>query len=381
MNGRLLRCLSNYTRPLKGDCQVNPKNSDLELPDAKSGLTRRELLQRAMLTAAFLPQGFQRGGEWGGWGRRGRRFPPRTVDPSKIPAYKYKTLSVDRFAALQKEFDAAKNKGQLSRHAAFRSQIATLACKPPAGFTGAKSIVVMAAYSKNMYANFRLDGTSHKILIPFQYYDDDMDAGRLKGILEKEIIKTPGRRVVDVSQQVPLKLLAARSGLGRYARNSLVFVDGMGSYNLLYAFVTDHPFPDSWTNLEILDECNHCHACERSCPTGCISRWSYDVNIDKCLTLYNENSGTFPNWMLGSMHHALMGCMRCKAPCPVNEGIAELSGNLEEVTEEETRKILKGAVDDALLRSLQRKLRGFRPLANKAQFPIMSRNLNALIRV
>jgi hypothetical protein len=81
------------------------------------------------------------------------------------------------------------------------------------------------------------------------------------------------------------------------------------------------------------------------------------------------------------MHHALMGCMRCKNPCPVNEGIAELSGNLEDVSEEETRKILKGTPDDALLKSLQRKLRQFRAVASKDQFPIMSRNLKTLIRV
>ena len=218
-------------------------------------------------------------------------------------------------------------------------------------------------------------------MIPFQYYNDDLNAEKLKGIIQKDIIKAPGRRIVDISSKLPLKLLAARSGLGRYARNGLVFVDGMGSYNVLYAFLTDHPFAeDNWTNLEILDECNRCHACERTCPTRCISRWSYSVNIDKCLTLYNENPGEFPNYILGSMHHALMGCMQCKAPCPANEGIAELAGNLEDISEEETRKILKGTPDDALLKSLQRKLRQFRATASKDQFPILKRNLSVLIR-
>jgi epoxyqueuosine reductase len=253
--------------------------------------------------------------------------------------------------------------------------------KVPGDFPNAKSVVVVAAYSKNMYSNFRLDGSSHRIMIPFQYYNDDLNAETLKGIIQKDIIKVPGRRIVDISQHTPLKLLAARSGLGRYARNSLVFVDGMGSYNVLYAFLTDHPFAeDNWTNLEILEECNRCHACERTCPTRCISRWSYSTNIDKCLTLFNENPGEFPNYILGSMHHALMGCMQCKAPCPANEGIAELAGNLEDISEEETRRILKGTPDDALLKSLQRKLRQFRAAASIDQFPILKRNLSVLIR-
>ncbi len=363
---------------------MNPKDfkpNDLDSVATGSRSTRREWLQRTMAAAAFLPQVFPGGP--GGWGGRGRgpMRPRRTVDPSKIPAYKYRILPVGRFAELQKEYDAAKNNAQLGRQKMYLDQIASLNFKVPADFPSAKSVVVVAAYSKNMYSNFKLEGTAHRILIPFQYYTDDYNSDRLKAIVQKEIIKTPGRRVMDISSQIPLKLLAARSGLGRYARNSLVFVDGMGSYNVLYAFLTDHPFTeDHWTNLEILEECNHCHACVRTCPTRCINRWNYSTNIDKCLTLYNENPGEFPNYFLGSMHHALMGCMQCKAPCPANEGIAELSGNLEDVSEEETRKILQGAPDDALLKSLQRKLRQFRPTASREQFPILKRNLSVLIR-
>ena len=252
----------------------------------------------------------------------------------------------------------------------------------PGEFANAKSVVVVAAYSKNMYSNFWLDGQSCKIMISFGYYIDDMNADRLKGIIRKDIIKSTTARVLDISSKMPLKLLAACSGLGRYTRNGLIFVDGMGSYNVLYAFLTDHAFAENnWTDLQILDECNRCHACERTCPTRCISRWSYSVNIDKCLTLYNENAGDFPNFILGSMHHALMGCMQCKSPCPANDGIAELSGNMGGVSEEETRKVLKGTPDDLLLKSLQRKLRQFRAVASKEQFPILRRNLSVLIRV
>ncbi len=368
-------------RAKKGANPLNFKDSKLngmQLAAIGSPLSRRQWLQRAMAAAVVMPQGFP-----GGWGGRGRRQmrPRRTVDPSQIPAYKYRILPAGRFPALQKEFDAARNNAQLGRSKLYLDQIGSLNFRVPADFSNAKSVVVVAAYSKNMYSNFWLDGSSHKIMIPFQYYNDDLNADKLKAIIQKDIIKTPGRRLVDISSKTPLKLLAARSGLGRYARNSLVFVDGMGSYNVLYAFLTDHPFTeDHWTNLEILEECNHCHACERTCPTRCINRWNFSTNVDKCLTLFNENPGEFPNYIHGSMHHALMGCMQCKEPCPANEGIAELAGNLEDVTEEETRKILKGQPDDVLLRSLQRKLRQFRAAATRDQFPILKRNLSVLIR-
>jgi epoxyqueuosine reductase len=368
----------------KGECSLNPNDHKIHDPLAVtrvSKLSRRELLERAMAAAVFLPQNFQGGWEGrGGWGRRPMR-PRRTVDPSQIPSYKYRTLPIGRFPELQTEFNTARNNSQLGRNKMYLDQIASLNFKLPGEFPNAKSIIAMAAYSKNMYSNFRLDGQSYRIMVPFQYYADDLNADKLKGIIQKDILKNPGARIMDISSKVPLKLLAARSGLGRYARNSLVFVDGMGSYNVLYAFLTDHSVAeDNWTSLQILDECNRCHACVRTCPTACISRWNYSTNIDKCLTLYNENPGDFPNYILGSMHHALMGCMQCKSPCPANEGIAELSGNLEDISEEETRKILKGAPDDALLKSLSKKLRQFRAAVSKDQFPILKRNLSVLIR-
>jgi epoxyqueuosine reductase len=338
-----------------------------------SPLTRRELLTRGLVSGAILPQRFGRGG-------RGRGF-DRVIDPSQIPAYRFRTLAVSRFPELQAEYGKALSIDTLSRAKAFRDQIAPLSFKVPADFSTAKSVVVLAAFSKSMYVSFSLNGTAFRVLVPPQYYTDDLNAATLKGVVQKEIIKNTTSRVVDVTKSVPLKLLAAHSGLGRYGRNNMIFVDGMGSYNLLYAYITDYPFPeDNWTSLEVLDACRRCDHCDRICPTGCISRWSFPINIDKCITLYNEHPGEFPNWMLRSNHNALMGCIRCQDPCPENRGYAAISGTLEEVSEEETRKILKGAPDDALLKALQRKLRQFPATASKELFPILTRNFNVLTR-
>jgi epoxyqueuosine reductase QueG len=64
----------------------------------------------------------------------------------------------------------------------------------------------------------------------------------------------------------------------------------MGSYNLLYAFLTDEQFPeDGFTQLEVLDRCRRCDHCDRICPTGSILRSNFVIDVDKCLTLYNEH--------------------------------------------------------------------------------------------
>jgi hypothetical protein len=72
--------------------------------------------------------------------------------------------------------------------------------------------------------------------------------------------------------------------------------------------------------------------------------------------------------------------MKCQSPCPVNEWFGDVSGDLGEVSEEETRRILQGEVDDELLKTLQRELRQFPAVSSRETFPILTRNLRALIR-
>ena len=353
------------------------KDSDAGItPECRvpSWLTRREALKQTLVAGLFLPRAF---GQRGFGGRGGRR----SVDPSQIPVYRYRTLPVSRFRELQAEYDKSLASPLYSRAKDFRDQVAPLSFKIPADFPTAKSVVVVAAFTKSMYARFTVDGAQLRLLVPPQYYADDMNAAKLCGIVQKEIVKNTNNRIVDISDSVPLKLLAARSGLGLYGKNNLIFVDGMGSYNLLYAFLTDYAFADdNWTQLYILDHCRRCDRCDRSCPTACFVRGSFPINIDKCVTLYNEKPGAFPNWMLRSSHTALIGCLRCQDSCPVDGGFAGISEMLEDVSEDETRKILKGMADDALLKSLQRKLRQFPATASREVFPILTRNLSVLTR-
>ena len=335
-------------------------------------LSRRDLLRQALVAGAVMPQAVP-----GRRRHRGRRI----VDPAQIPAYKYRALPVTRFPALQAEYERARGSRTLSRDRTFLDQIAPLSFKTPPGFPDARSVLVVAAFAKPMYVNFRVDGNAYRVLVPPQYYTDDLNANSLKVIVQNEIIKNAASRVEDVTEKIPLKLLAARSGLGYYGRNNLIFVDGMGSYNLLYAFLTDHQLPgDGWSELQVLDRCHRCDHCDRICPTGCITRSDFPIKVDKCTTLYNENPGAFPSWLPRGAHHALMGCLSCQSPCPVNGGIAELYGTLDDVSEEETRKILKGTPDEPLLKSLQRKLMQFPATRSKERFPVLTRNLEVLVR-
>jgi epoxyqueuosine reductase len=129
----------------------------------------------------------------------------------------------------------------------------------------------------------------------------------------------------------------------------------------------------------MMGRCQSCSVCRRRCPTGAIRTEEFVIDAGRCVTLYNEIDCEFPQWMPATAHNALIGCMRCQELCPMNIDVVSLSGTMEDITEEETTRILEGKPDDALLESLTRKLMGFYPAGSRERFPIFTRNLEVLV--
>jgi hypothetical protein len=157
--------------------------------------------------------------------------------------YKYSSLSVDRLEELQAFIDGLKREGRLSDDETFRSYLKDLRFEVPEGFPEAKSIIVMAFFNRLMLVDFHLDGEKHEVMLPPQYYASGLTEERLEDIIREEIIREPGYRI-ERTTGVHLKLLAVRSGLGKYGRNNISYVDGMGSLLKLFAYFTDYPFED-----------------------------------------------------------------------------------------------------------------------------------------
>lgn len=293
--------------------------------------------------------------------------------------YKYRTISIDHFNELQNDIDMLKGADRLSTNKTYRSYIDKLRFEIPDQFPGARSVIVVAIFTRLMYATFHLKDQQYEVMVPPQYYDDGISTEDLKHVIQNEIIQEAGYRI-EPADHVHLKLLAVRSGLGKYGRNNLCFVDGMGNFLTVYAFFTDFQFEeDHWHELAMLDLCTDCRICYGICPTNCITEEHFVIDVGKCITLYNEIEGTFPKWILTGMHNALIGCMKCQVRCPENEKLLHTAGKLEGITEAETRKILQGKPDEELLTSLSRKLRKFYPARSEEYFPIFTRNLGVLI--
>ncbi len=301
------------------------------------------------------------------------------ADPAPSLVYKARTVSVRHFPELQENVDSLRRANRLSRNATYRSYIDTKKFVVPAEFPGAASIVIIAVGAPMLRFDAEFRGRRHPIIISPQYFDDGVTLKGIEAAIRRDVVKDPSARL-ERAKGPHLKLLAVRSGLGRYGRNNLCYVEGMGTFLALFAYLTDAPgLEDSWHELAMLDACRDCSICYGICPSNAIRREEFVIDAGRCITLYNEIDGAFPNWILPSMHNALMGCMKCQLGCPENEktGFAVLEG--ENLDEAETAGILEGRPDDGLLETIGRKLRGFPPAMDRAQFPILTRNLRALL--
>jgi epoxyqueuosine reductase len=301
-------------------------------------------------------------------------------DPGLGLESKYTILSMGHIEQLQLEFENLLLDERLSTNPIFRGYLSELNFNPPQEIPGACAIIILACFVSPQQVDFRYRGRVVSVFLPSGYYQPDFTQDQLQALVLKEIVRDP-KYSIQPARSMHLKMMAARSELGKYGRNNICYVEELGSFISLQAFFTDCPLvEDNWCEAELMETCQTCRACLRQCPMGCISEENFIINVGHCITLYNEGEGEFPDWMPAQVHHALAGCMRCQWSCPANREAVKKTGQLEAVSEEETEKILEGKVDEELIKSLTRKLKGF-PLATTPElFPFLKRNVKAFIQ-
>jgi epoxyqueuosine reductase len=293
--------------------------------------------------------------------------------------FTYSNISICHFDELLADIDRLDREGKLSDHTIYRRYLEHVKYRLPEGFPDAQSIIVMAVFTRPMLVNFYFRDKKHEIMVPPQYYDDGIAEESMRSTVLNEIIQIPGYNI-ERAKHVSLKLLAVRSGLGRYGRNNICYVDGMGSLLTLYAYFTDFGFEaDNWHEIKMMDICADCQICISQCPTNSLSEKDFVIDAGKCLTLYNEIKGEFPEWIDPQAHNTLMGCMKCQLCCPANQEAIRRSGRFEDITEEETKKILEDRVGVEVVNSLSGKLRMFSPENARDFLPILRRNLRVLL--
>lgn len=239
----------------------------------------------------------------------------------------------------------------------------------------AKSIIIIAIPQPITILNLSWKGKAHKLVLPPVYIHSDTDK-QVTETADSFHIKT-GFSFAAAS--LPLKLLGVRSGLCKYGRNNISYIEGIGSFYRLTALISDIPCDDKkWHKTDIMKNCKNCSLCINNCPTGCIDNSRFLIHAQNCLTNLNENSGSFPDWLDINSHNALVGCMRCQMICPENKSHIYFNEIENFLSENEISLILDGKSVDELPEKTVSLLDKY-GLMDYYPENILSRNLNILL--
>ena len=283
-----------------------------------------------------------------------------------------KILSVDHLEDLKSDINSSYQQG-LFDEAFFAEELNGFDFTAPDRLPGAKTLFIVAAPQPSVRVTFKPAGEELPCIIPPTYsYETDRQVENLLR-LQLDPVGYQVRKAV-----VPWKLLAVRSGLAQYGKNNITFIEGLGSFYRLVAFISDLPCAeDNWGELKSLDDCRNCDACTKACPSGAIGPDRFLLHAERCITFHNERQGVFPAWLNPSWHHCLVGCMVCQKVCPVNKNFRKGVAEGPVFSETETTAILQGNSRDLFPQGAVEKLEGL-DLIGYAN--VLERNLDVLIR-
>jgi len=177
----------------------------------------------------------------------------------------------------------------------------------------AQAIIILGvgAYDKNaVYKNTRQQ-LRGKIARTYSCYPVVRQiAEKVAGFIEES-----GYKAV-AGQDVPLKFVADRIGLGAYGKNALLLTQPYGSYVGFRNVITDMPLaPDRFEKFT--PPCDDCDACLQACPTGALYS-PYKVNPRLCINPLTRRQKYIPPELRLKMQNWVCGCDICQEVCPVN---------------------------------------------------------------
>jgi epoxyqueuosine reductase len=270
--------------------------------------------------------------------------------------YRGRIVAIQRVHDLQEEIETRHKEGLLNE-TFFRKRLTGFIFDPSKSLPEAQSLIVVAVRQPQFRFTFNWDGKRIPLIVPPTYLHWQKLDKQVEDTLA-EILGAEGCQVAPAA--LPKKLLAVRSGLAAYGKNNITYVAGMGSFHRLAIFYTDLPCPqDDWRDSKMMQRCEKCSACLRSCPSGAISGERFLLYAEKCLTLHNEEPSDvpFPAWLDPSWHNCLVGCLRCQSICPENKDFLEYVEEGAEFSEEETELLVDGVPLDQLPAATVEKLK------------------------
>lgn len=132
-----------------------------------------------------------------------------------------------------------------------------------------------------------------------------------------------GYEAMSVPTGIPQKMMAAKSGIGRYGKNAVIQCKALGSWIGIALVITNAPLqPDTPAD----EDCGDCTLCQEACPTGALDK-PYECNIERCLTLQMvNNKGSLPYDIREKAGTCIAHCNICLDVCPKNKNLQAQTG-------------------------------------------------------
>jgi epoxyqueuosine reductase len=284
---------------------------------------------------------------------------------------KAKIVSISHIDEMRDELFALRDSNMIDKKL-YKDMLSGMEFNSDNTLKNAKSIIVIAAPQIISKANFQYKGTTYSLNLPPTYVADGIRS-KVKGAMN-EISSKNGFKVQGT--KLPQKQLAVKSGLAKYGKNNITYIDGMGSFYVLMSFYTDLDLlTDSWQEID--GDCINCSICIKNCPTGAISEKRFLINAEKCMTFVNEyGDDDFPEWVKPEWHNSLIGCMSCQLKCPKNSAFVNKSSVIATFTEEETNMFLDKVSFESLPEATVKKLDD---IAMTSNYSFLGRNIKILL--
>ncbi len=289
---------------------------------------------------------------------------------------RYELIGVEHMGAIDEAWTARLAAPEASRHPLFRAYIGSARIRRPEGMEWAGALAISALFVPGRLVEFEGPNGAFDIVLPPNYYGGTITREEVREAIARDLVAR-----VEPTDLMPLKTLAAWSGLGRYGRNNIIHVEGMGTSLILMSFWTQAP-PGGLPappGPAFLERCETCSLCARSCPTLAIPSAFGCIDAGRCLSLYNEVEGEFPDWIPTDSHNALIGCVRCQMDCPENTAFKKGLERFGPFGPEELRLILEARPGPSADAALARLVADDDPESLAAYRPVMGRNLRAFM--
>ncbi|MCJ7571079.1 MAG: hypothetical protein MUO82_04285, partial [Candidatus Thermoplasmatota archaeon] len=164
---------------------------------------------------------------------------------------KFRTVSNIHLKELQEEINEWKHNGLITEKF-FKQNYGEFTFHPPTTLHNVHSIIVIGIPQKITPVIFFHKGERYQTVIPPTYA-----YSKLRTSCKEILSRILGNKGYFVDHAIlPLKLLAVKSGLAKYGKNNICYIDGMGSFTRLQAFYMDYEFPiDDWHEKQIMESC------------------------------------------------------------------------------------------------------------------------------